>query len=316
MKRCFTLNIFLLAAYGLGFSLAQAQQETAPAPSLGDLAQKQKANRSKAARPAKVFTNDNLPARPPEESPTAATGMSQTPGDQLGGATGGNPSPPSEAQGEQYFRTKMSLLEGRLEEDRRQLNVLEQKLSQNQMQYYPDPNKALQQEYSRSDITKLNQDIDKKKQEIAGDQKAIDDLQGELRRVNGDPGWLRGNPPAPIVNAAGAGQNTTPETTEAPSSDKKKTREYWQARFASARSEQAKAKEAQQLVEDELNLLQIQQARLLDPAAQSEVAQRIAAKRLEVDAARAATATAQKNFDALERMFNESGAPQSWSKTE
>jgi hypothetical protein len=316
MKRCFTLNVLLLAAYGLGFSLAQAQQETAPAPSLGDLAQKQKANRSKAARPAKVFTNDNLPARPPEESPTAATGMAQTPGDQMGGATGGNPSPPSEAQGEQYFRTKMSLLEGRLEEDRRQLNVLEQKLSQNQMQYYPDPNKALQQEYSRSDITKLNQGIDKKKQEIADDQKAIDDLQGELRRVNGDPGWLRGNPPAPIVNTAGAAQNTTPETTEAPSGDKKKTREYWQARFASARSELAKAKEAQQLVEDELNLLQIQQARALDPAAQGEVAQRIAAKRLEVDAAQAATATAQKNFDALERMFNESGAPQSWSKTE
>ena len=73
----------------------------------------------------------------------------------------------------------------------RELAVLQQKLSQNQVQFYPDPNKSLLQEYTRSDINKLQQDIDKKKWEIAGDDKALADLEDQLRREGGEPGWLR-----------------------------------------------------------------------------------------------------------------------------
>jgi hypothetical protein len=69
--------------------------------------------------------------------------------------------------------------------------VLQQKLSQNDMQYYPDPNKALQQQYSREDIKKLTTDIDAKKDQVAGDEKAIEDLHAQLRQEGGDPGWLR-----------------------------------------------------------------------------------------------------------------------------
>jgi uncharacterized coiled-coil protein SlyX len=85
----------------------------------------------------------------------------------------------------------MSELRAQLDLHQRQLNVLQQKLGQSQTQFYADPNKTLQQEYSRSDITKLNQDIQKKQQEIADDQKAMDDLRDQLRREGGDPGWLR-----------------------------------------------------------------------------------------------------------------------------
>jgi len=47
------------------------------------------------------------------------------------------------------------------------------------------------QEYNRSDINQLKQEIDKKKQEIAADDKAIQDLQDQLRKEGGPPGWLR-----------------------------------------------------------------------------------------------------------------------------
>jgi len=59
------------------------------------------------------------------------------------------------------------------------------------MQYYNDPSKSLMQQYSREDINKLTSDIDAKKQEIADDNKAIDDLHDQLRHDGGDPGWLR-----------------------------------------------------------------------------------------------------------------------------
>ena len=69
--------------------------------------------------------------------------------------------------------------------------MLQQKLGQNQMQYYNDPNKSLLQQYSRDDINKFTADIDAKKQQVADDEKAIEDLHEQLRREGGDPGWLR-----------------------------------------------------------------------------------------------------------------------------
>ncbi len=60
----------LVLVLGLPVSLA-AQQ------SLGDLARHLREQREKfAKKPVKVYTNDNLPARPPGEAPTAAAGMS------------------------------------------------------------------------------------------------------------------------------------------------------------------------------------------------------------------------------------------------
>src|SRR5208337_3162545 len=76
--------------------------------------------------------------------------------------------PPAETgeqtHGEKYYRERMSKLQDRLEIDQRELSVLEQKLGQNQMQYYPDPNKGLLQESgptAMSDIHKLQDQIDK-----------------------------------------------------------------------------------------------------------------------------------------------------------
>jgi parvulin-like peptidyl-prolyl isomerase len=85
----------------------------------------------------------------------------------------------------------MSTLQGNLDTHKRELDVLQQKLSQNQVQYYPDPNKTLQQLYSREDINKLTADIDAKKRQISDDEKAIEDLRDQLRRDGGDPAWLR-----------------------------------------------------------------------------------------------------------------------------
>ena len=122
------------------------------------------------------------------------------------------------------------------------------------------------------------------------------------------------NPPAtkPSTPAStGEKSSTEPESPEG----KIKTKEYWQAKFAAARQELAQAKEHQQLAEDELNLLQIQAARELDPTAKQDLNNKAQAKQTEVDSARAATEKAQKALDDLQQEFKDSGAPEDWSQT-
>ena len=197
---------------GLGTGIALGQNSTSSVP-LGDLARQLKAQRAKPQAKSKVFTNDDLAALPPSDEHSAAspakssstTAKEAKSGEKPAKETSGNEAgkesakaPPAETgeqtHGEKYYREHMGKLQDRLQIDQRELSVLEQKLGQNQMQYYPDPNKGLLQESgptAMSDIHKLQDQIDKKKAEIAADQQAIDDLREQLRREGGDAGWLR-----------------------------------------------------------------------------------------------------------------------------
>jgi hypothetical protein len=188
----------------------------APQQSLGDLARQLRQQQLKAGlKTAKVYTNDNLPARNPAEGAAATSGASSTP------AT--TPSEQAEAEGE--------------------------------------------------------------------------------------PGQV-----APQGSQAPEGGQAVNQSEKR--EDKNKTKEYWQARFKSARAQLADAQERQQLAEDELNLLQIQDARELDPDVKTELAGKIKAKEDELSQRRAATEQAQKALEDLQKEFQASGAPEEWSEME
>ncbi len=115
--------------------------------------------------------------------------------------------------------------------------------------------------------------------------------------------------------------STAPEAGQAASEPEKAeskqgTKEYWQSRFKAARARLADAEERQQLAEDELNLLQIQDARELNPTTKAELADKIKAKQDEVSGSRAATEEAKKALEDLENEFKASGAPDEWSEAE
>lgn len=201
----------LALVLGLGAGVTPAQDSSSSVP-LGDVARQLKAQRAKSQQKPKVFTNDDLaalspstekskvsPAKPsttskesnPEEKPSEnKSGIGA--GKESAKATPANTN--EEKHGEKYYHDRMSKLQDRLEIDQRELSVLEQKLGQNQMMYYPDPNKGLLQESgptAMSDLYKLQDQIAKKKADIAADQEAIEDLRVQLRREGGDAGWLR-----------------------------------------------------------------------------------------------------------------------------
>lgn len=143
----------------------------------------------------------------------------------------------------------------------------------------------------------------------------------------GEPVNSTPTPPVPATHLSNPDQTSSkPVTTvsveqnsgnppESPE-DKTKTRDDWQEEFKAARKDLASAKEAQQLSEDELNLLQIQQAREMDPTAKADLTAKVQDKQSEVDVNKATTEAAQKRVDDLEKEFKESGAPEDWSQTD
>lgn len=314
--------LLLILGFGAGSALAQ---DSSSSQSLGDLARQLKAQRAKSQEKSKVYTNDDLSALPPltGQSTAPPPNTSASPAKAKPGATpakGGKETEiefteatsaqtGKESRGERYFRDRMGELEDRLQLDQRELNVLNQQLGQNKMLYYPDPYQALLQSSgptAMSDVNKLQEQIAKKQADIAADQEEIENLREELRREGGDPGWLR------MANPTGqASEPVAPAPPEMPEG-KIGTKEYWQARFAAARARLADARERQQLAESELNLLQIQEVRTLDPKAKADFAEQVDAKKNEVSQAQAATQEAKKALEDLKKEFEASGAPDEW----
>jgi len=121
------------------------------------------------------------------------------------------------------------------------------------------------------------------------------------------------SPPSPPPEAANGGaQAGAPSAASGKAMSREKSKEYWQARFRAARARLTHAKEEQTLVEDELRLLQVQQARELNPERSRKLNGRIDASTVELEAKSAATEKAQRAMDQLEKEFKESGAPQEW----
>ncbi|MGA2609948.1 MAG: hypothetical protein ABSH01_21115 [Terriglobia bacterium] len=205
-----------ISAFSFVVAITSLPLLAAPQQSLGDLARQLRQQQLKAGlKTTKVYTNDNLPAHPPDETRAAASGMSSTP--------------------------------------------------------------AL----SSSDKAQAERDASH--------------AAGETSK-------------APETGQA-ANEPAKPENKEG-------TKEYWQSRFKTARARLADAEERQQLAEDELNLLQIQDARELNATTKAELADKIKAKEVEVSGSRAATEKAQKTLEDLENEFKASGAPDEWSETE
>jgi polyhydroxyalkanoate synthesis regulator phasin len=59
------------------------------------------------------------------------------------------------------------------------------------VQYYPDPQKALMQQYNRGDINEKTAKVDAKKAEVESLKQQVADLEDTVRKAGGDPGWVR-----------------------------------------------------------------------------------------------------------------------------
>ena len=90
------------------------------------------------------------------------------------------------------WRDRFAAARGKLQRDQADLDLMQRELGKLDVQYYPnDPTKQLMQSVTMSDINDKRAKIVQKQQQIAQDQAAISDLEDQLRKSGGDPGWAR-----------------------------------------------------------------------------------------------------------------------------
>ena|SRR5487761_66079 len=297
------LMMTLAAGMGLATTARSADQSqqldrVVNPPSMAAVAKKLQEKRSNLpARQVPLFTNDNLPG-----GKTGGAGVISPSAASSRGVFGSKPSPEM-IQKAAYLSHQLNSARERLEMHKRELAALQQELAQNQMQYYPNPNKTLFQEYTRNDINKKTAELNDKQQQIADDQEAVDRLQGQFSTLQQQLSW------AGVSASASSGEQSV-----IPPGVKPGTRAYWRARFQAARQALASAKEQKSLSEEEMKLLKLQQLRTLDPNLQSQLFAKIDTKGQEEQSAQQAVEQAQQNLQALQKKFEASGAPASWAE--
>jgi hypothetical protein len=186
----------LLPGLSLGALPALSQQQPQqPAQQSGDpvadAARKAREQQKNAPKPKKVYTDDDVKPATPVSDARAATAQ---PG-QSGGAAQTTPDNGQGAAGkddaEAVWKKRFQEQHNKIAAAEKELDILQRESVKAQVQYYNDPQKALTEQFTRKDINDKNAKIDQRKQEIANLKKQLGDMEDELRKSGGDPGWAR-----------------------------------------------------------------------------------------------------------------------------
>ncbi|MGB6483950.1 MAG: hypothetical protein WBE86_10745 [Candidatus Acidiferrales bacterium] len=166
-----------------------ASQTTATkSDSLADAARKAREAQKNAPKAPLVFTNDNIPTSPSGvsvvgERAASSSDQSASSDAQAGAAAGKND--------EETWRKRFADARQKIDQDTAELSVMQREMGELNVQYYPDPTKALMQSVTRADLIKKQNAIDAKQKELDADKQALSNLEDELRKAGGDPGWAR-----------------------------------------------------------------------------------------------------------------------------
>lgn len=157
-------------------------------------ARKAREQQKNAPKPKKVLTNDDFPA--PTSTPPAKDAASENKPAGQDEATAPADDKKStneedDPKSEKYWRKKFQDLHDKLERAQQELDVLQRELPKAETQYYSDPQTALLQQHDRSDINNKTAQIDAKKKEVDSLKQQISDMEDEMRKAGGDPGWAR-----------------------------------------------------------------------------------------------------------------------------
>ncbi|HYB60216.1 MAG TPA: hypothetical protein VEH50_01940 [Methylomirabilota bacterium] len=178
----FRRAILVIAGLSLLGPCAYAAQQDQP--SVAEAARKARAEKKNLPKPAKVYTDDNIGDVPGHVS-VVGGGASAAP------APSGEQSSGNGSQSEVAWKAKFSAARKKLADDKKDLDLLQREYNLKQTQYYSDPNQAMRQQYSMDELNAMKDKIDKRTEDIAKDQQAIEDLEDQLRQSGGDPGWAR-----------------------------------------------------------------------------------------------------------------------------
>ena len=182
--------------------------------SVADAARKAQADKKDAPKPKMVIDNDNLDTLTGTvnvvgEEPAATDDQSKAAEDKTKAPAAEKPAVKDEA----YWRRTFADLNKKMTDDAHELDILQREYNLKQQQYYSDPNTAMKQDYTRQDLDDTKTKIDDMTANVAADKQAISDLEDELRKAGGEPGWE-----APLPQAPADSQAQAPAPASAPAS--------------------------------------------------------------------------------------------------
>ncbi len=194
----------LLAAVGSYADRQSSSPQNSPQQTgdpVADAARKAREEREKknAQKPKKVFTDDDVkPAGPAADKP-AAPGSDTATGAKAGaegaaasGAQNGEDATAKEdPNGEKAWRRRFREQRMKIAKTEKELDILQRELDKSSVQYYADPQKAMKEQNNREEIAGKTAKIEAKKKELADLRQQLDDMETELRKAGGDPGWAQ-----------------------------------------------------------------------------------------------------------------------------
>jgi len=202
MKAMLVIAGLCLAALG-SYALDQSSQQTGDP--VADAARKAREEKEKknAQKAKKVYTDDDIkppsPDKPAVQNATAAGATSGTEGaapsaagTNATGATGAQKGEEKEdPNGEKAWRRSFAEQHRKIADMEKEIDILQRELQKSSVAYYADPTKAMNEQNNRGEINDKNAKIDAKKKELAALRQQLDDMEADLRKSGGDPGWAR-----------------------------------------------------------------------------------------------------------------------------
>ena len=192
----------LCAAGWASVAAAQGTTSQSQEPSLGDAARKARTEKQSQQPAKQVWTDENLPKNPREVPAAAATGEGTAEGatgekaaDKSAGAAGDDAKKSAELEAK--WREKFGIAHKKLDDDQKDLDLMQREYNMKRQQYYSDPNTAMREQYNNyaggrgPELEDLQKKMDAKKADIEKDRQAISDLEDQLRKEGLPPGWSR-----------------------------------------------------------------------------------------------------------------------------
>jgi chromosome segregation ATPase len=183
------------------FAVAQPQGSTLQQTGdpVADAARKAREAKKEATKPKKVYTDDDLktsapePAASPAAAPVDASEKAAAKTGQAAGDTAKtkDDAPKEDPNGAAAWRKRFQGQRDKIAKAEKELDILGRELEKAQVEYYPDPQKAMTQQNSRGDISAISAKIDAKTKELEQLRQGLSDLEDQLRKSGGDPGWAR-----------------------------------------------------------------------------------------------------------------------------
>ena len=194
-----TLAWGLLALFLAMPSRAQQQnsQQSGSGDPVADAARKAKEQKKDAPKPKKVYTEDDISTT---KSDISVVGPAPAPADASGAQTNATAAKSGaeaknkeqeDPNSEKAWRKRFAALRTKITAAEQELDILQREANKAGVQYYSDPTKAMNEQYSREEINKKAAKIEAKQKEIAALKQQWDDLEDQLRKAGGDPGWAR-----------------------------------------------------------------------------------------------------------------------------